>query len=165
MSGIAGNVSQDLDDTRPIVVATDFSSDSAAALLWASRYAALLKAPLLVLHVVHDPAESAGFYLRDKKDAERTMSDVAEEMMAAFLAEARGENPDMTPIAEARSELVTGLPPSRIIEVAKGVDAQIIIVGSRGRSGVSNILMGSVAERVAQLAPVPVVIVKGQVGG
>lgn len=162
MSDLTAHVAQNPDEPRPVLVATDFSADSAAALLWAAQHVQLSGAPLLVLHVVHDPAEAAGFYRRDEKDAERTMSEVANEMMNAFLKKMRNENPGITPIEHAKPELVVGLPPTRIIEVAEREGAQLIVIGSRGLSGLSGILIGSVAERVAQLAPVPVVIVKDQ---
>ncbi|HID70224.1 MAG TPA: universal stress protein [Desulfobacterales bacterium] len=48
----------------------------------------------------------------------------------------------------------------RIVEFAEKENAQIIVMGSCGRSGLSHILLGSVAERVAQLSNIPVVIVK-----
>lgn len=165
MSENTADLAQDVDAVRPILVATDFSADSAAALLWAGRYAQLSGAPLLVLHVIHDPAEAAGFYLRDESDAEKTMSEVADEMMVAFLDGAREKYPELKTIGNARPELVAGLPPTRIVEVADREDAELIVIGSRGRSRLSGILIGSVADRVVQLASRPVVIVKDQSDG
>jgi nucleotide-binding universal stress UspA family protein len=141
-------------------VAVDFSADSDAALLWASRHADAIGAPLRVLHVVHDPAEAAGFYREDAASPDVTMSEVAERMMEEYLAKMRDANPGLTALQTAESELVSGLPPGRIVEVAERDGVQIIVIGSRGRTGLAHILLGSVAERVAQLAPVPVVVVK-----
>ena len=90
------------------------------------------------------------------------MSEVANEMMMTFLKKMRDENPGITPIEHAKPELVAGLPSTRIVEIAEREGAQLITIGSRGLSGLSGILIGSVAERVSQLAPVPVVIVKYQ---
>ena len=53
-----------------------------------------------------------------------------------------------------------GLPPGRIVEVARELGADLVVVGSRGRTGLPHILLGSVAERVVQTAPVPVTVVK-----
>lgn len=148
----------------PIIAATDFSPDSEAALIWAGRYAALVGAPLTVLHVIHDPADAAGFYRSEKGDAPEAMSDVAVRMMSEFLDKVCNANPDLASIQAAVPELVAGLPATRIVEVAEREDAQLIVIGSRGLTGLSSILVGSVAERVAQIAPIPVVIVKSRKG-
>jgi nucleotide-binding universal stress UspA family protein len=146
--------------TGPILCAVDFSPDSRAALSWACDQAALVGAPLVVLHVVHDPAASPGFYREVEEDWIRPMAEVAEEMMAEFMARAREARPDCAALAAAEIRLVPGLPPGRIVEVAKSEAASMIVIGSRGRTGLAHILLGSVAERVVQTAAVPVVVVK-----
>jgi nucleotide-binding universal stress UspA family protein len=148
------------DGAAPVLVAVDFSSDSDAALLWASRHADSIGAPLHVLHVVHDPAEAAGFYHEEHGEAVAPMTDVAERMMETYLRERRDAHPELAALQSAEPQLVSGLPPGRIVEVAKRNGARIVVVGSRGRSGLDHILLGSVAERVVQLAPMPVVVVK-----
>jgi nucleotide-binding universal stress UspA family protein len=153
---------EDLIQTPPILVATDFSPDSEAALLWACEFAACVDAPVLVLHVVHDPAEASGFYRSEEGEALEPIMDVAERLMLTFLSGMRDANPGVAPLQSATTELVAGLPPGRIVEVAEREGAQLIVIGSRGLTGLSHILVGSVAERVAQLAPMPVVIVKRQ---
>ena len=82
---------------------------------------------------------------------------VAEDMMAEFLAAFRA-GAEHLPALETR--LVRGLPPGRIVEVARELGADLVVVGSRGRTGLPHILLGSVAERVVQTAPVPVTVVK-----
>ncbi len=146
--------------TAPVLCAVDFSPDSRAALRWACRQAELTGAPLTVLHVVHDPAASPGFYRYPDAQWLQPMTEVAEEMMADFLAEARRDDPDSVPLRDAETRLVPGLPPGRIVEVAEAIGAGLIVVGSRGRTGLPHILLGSVAERVAQTSEVPVVVVK-----
>jgi nucleotide-binding universal stress UspA family protein len=146
--------------TAPILCAVDFSPDSRAALSWACDQAELAGASLIVLHVVHDPAASPGFYREVEEDWIRPMAEVAEEMMAEFMATARETRPDCAVLAAAETRLVPGLPPGRIVEVARSVDARLVVIGSRGRTGLAHILLGSVAERVVQTAPMPVVVVK-----
>jgi nucleotide-binding universal stress UspA family protein len=146
--------------TSPILCAVDFSPDSRAALLWACGQAQLTKTPLLLLHIVHDPASSPGFYRKLDSDWLRPMSEVAEEMMADFLNQMRADNPDVSQLRSLEVKLVPGLPPGRIVEVARQISASLVVVGSRGRTGLPHILLGSVAERVAQTAPMPVVVVK-----
>jgi nucleotide-binding universal stress UspA family protein len=148
------------DSQGPLLVAVDFSEDSREAVLWASREAERLGVRLMILHVVHDPASSPGFYRQMDPDWFRPMADLAHEMMDAFLKETRTKHPSLSALATAETKLVTGLPSGRIVEVAQAINAPLIVVGSRGRTGLPHILLGSVAERVVQLAPMPIVVVK-----
>jgi nucleotide-binding universal stress UspA family protein len=150
----------DMSSGGPILVAVDFSEDSVQALVWAARQAELEGAPLIILHVIHDPAASPGFYRKPDEVWLRPLADVAKEMMDDFLASARTENPDLPPLLSADVRLVSGLPGGRICEVAANAGARLVVVGSRGRTGLQSILLGSVAQRVAQICTAPVVIVK-----
>jgi len=146
--------------TGPILCAVDFSADSRAALDWACCQAELTATDLVILHVVHDPADSPGFYRESAEDWIRPMTEVAENMMADFVATAKAEHPGTARLAAAETRLVSGLPSGRIVEVAVALGASLVVVGSRGRTGLPHIMLGSVAERVAQTSPVPVVVVK-----
>ena len=145
-----------------LLVAVDFTSFSEEALLFASELAEKLEAKLLVLHVIHDPAETPGFYAQKgkKKKFIRTMEESATDMMAEFLEKMRKAHPKQEAIKKAISLLVVGTPVTRIIEIAKKKQASMIIMGSHGRTGLSHLLVGSKAERVVQLSPIPVTIVK-----
>jgi len=147
----------------PILCAVDFSLDSRAALLWACNQAELTDVPLIILHVVHDPAASPGFYRQLPKDQLRPMEEIAQEMMDEFLTEVRAENPTLNRLASASVQMVSGLPPGRIIEVAENLGVSLIVVGSLGRTGLPHVMLGSVAERVVQMAHVPVTVIKSQV--
>ncbi len=150
---------------RPILVAMDFSPDAEAALIWACKYAETIKAPILALHVVHDPGDAPGYYKREESDVLRPLSDVAADMMDEFLARVGQENPELKEIGAVQPILVTGIPETRILEIAKTNNARIIVMGSRGRTGLPHLLMGSKAERVVQLSTVPVTIVKAKANG
>lgn len=149
-------------DQNTLLVAVDFTSFSEMALVFAGELAEKLDAQLLVLHVIHDPAEAPGFYAQKgkKKKFLQSMEEAAEELMADFLAKMRKENPDQIPIQEAKPLLVVGTPVTRILEIAKKKKAYMIIIGSHGRTGLSHLLVGSKAERVVQLSPIPVTVVK-----
>jgi nucleotide-binding universal stress UspA family protein len=151
------------DPSGPVLVAVDFSKDSEVALVWACRYATLLDTALTVLHVVHDPGEAPGYYRRGKQDALRPMEDVAREMLEEFLVKARENYPEVATVAKMDTKLVRGIPASRILEMAASVGAGQIVMGSRGRTGLPHLLLGSKAERVVQLSPVPVTIVKAEI--
>jgi len=145
-----------------LLVAVDFTPFSEEALLFAANLAECMDAKLLVLHVIHDPAEAPGFYAPKgkKKKYLSSMEDAANEMMEEFMKKMRVAYPKSTPLKTANQLLVVGTPVTRIIEIAKKKKAKMIFVGSHGRTGLSHLLVGSKAERVVQLSPIPVVVVK-----
>jgi nucleotide-binding universal stress UspA family protein len=143
-----------------VLCAVDFSADSEAALLWAAAQAAREDARLAVLHVVHDPASSPGFYRKPLGDWLRPMVDVAQEMFDEFVARVRDRHPQAPGLDRIEKIVVTGLPSGRIAEVAAETGADLIVVGSRGRTGLPHVMLGSVAERVVQIARAPVTVVK-----
>jgi len=145
-----------------VLVAVDFSADSEAALIWASHYANLTGARLLVLHVVHDPGDAPGYYRRSDEDALRPMEDVARELLEEFLETARQNHAEVAAVGKPETKLVTGIPATRILETAELIEASLIVMGSRGRTGLPHLLLGSKAERVAQMSPMPVTIVKAE---
>lgn len=148
----------------PVLAAIDFSEVSMAALVWAARQAQLEEAPLLVLHVVHDPAESPGFYGKPQDDSLTPMLDVAEQMMQEFLSRATADHPELSALVSARTRLVSGLPAGRVVEIAEETGARIVAMGNVGRSALQSMLLGSVTDRVVRTCSVPVVVVKQPAG-
>ncbi len=153
-------------DKNRLLVPVDFTPFSEEALFFASELAEKLEAQLLVLHVIHDPLEAPGFYAQKGKKRKflRSMEEAAEEMMDEFLIKIRKLHPDNTPIKKAIPILVVGIPVTRIVEIAEKKQARMIIIGSHGRTGLSNLLLGSKAEQVVRLSPVPVTVVKSSRG-
>jgi len=150
-------------DRDPILVAVDFSTDSAAALRWALDQADILDAPVHIVHVVHDPAEAPGKYKPQKQDLLRPMADVAWEMMNEFIARMRADRPQSPSLEEAEMTLVAGLPAPAILNTAKRLSARLVVVGTRGRTGLRRLILGSIAERVVQNSSVPVTVIKAEV--
>ncbi len=146
----------------PILVAVDFAPDSEAALVWACGFAGCVDAGLTVLHVIHDPGDAPGYYRKGTEDLLRPMEDVAVEMLDQFLEEVAQKHPDLDVLEKAEKVLVIGIPSSRILEIAKAKGARLIVMGSRGRTGLPHLLLGSKAQRVVQLSPIPVTIVKAR---
>jgi nucleotide-binding universal stress UspA family protein len=79
---------------------------------------------------------------------------------AECLQDLSTRHPNLAQLRELETLLAVGIPVTRILEVAKQSDAQIIVMGSQGRTGLPHLLVGSKAERVVQLALISVVIVK-----
>jgi nucleotide-binding universal stress UspA family protein len=144
----------------PVLCAVDFSKDSEAALLWAARHAERENARLVVLHVVHDPAASPGFYRKPEAGWLRPMEEVAQEMFGEFLDGVRKRNPEAVGLGRIEPMVLAGLPAGRICEAAGEIGAGLVVVGSRGRTGLPHIMLGSVAQRIVQIAAVPVTVVK-----
>ncbi|MBK5939435.1 universal stress protein [Halochromatium roseum] len=145
----------------PILVPVDFSAPSEAALLCALELGRCLQRPVQVLHVIHDPASMPGYYSRALKKKQLTrIEDGAAEMLDEFLQRVANAHRDMIKRKQLESMLVSGLPSSRILEVAHKINASMIVMGSMGLTGWKHLLIGSVAEQVVHLAPMPVTVVK-----
>jgi nucleotide-binding universal stress UspA family protein len=148
-------------EAAPILVPVDFSAYSEAALVYAVRLAKCLAQPVLVLHVVHDPGVMPGYYSRAlKKKQVHRIEDGAADMLAEFLKDVVQRHPHLRGLRGLESLLVKGLPSRRILEVAEQRKASLIVLGSKGLTGLKHLLIGSVAERVVHLARIPVTVVK-----
>jgi len=144
----------------PILVPVDFSPHSEEALLFAADLAHRLDAPLIILHVVHDPGEAPGYYTQKNPEHPHRIADIAADMMADFINRIAKETPGQSNILQATTKLITGLPVTRILEVVEQCNPQMVIMGSKGRTGLTHLLLGSKAEQVVRLCPAPVTIIK-----
>jgi nucleotide-binding universal stress UspA family protein len=149
------------DEHRPVLAAVDFSEDSRAAVLWASAFSARVGGQLVILHVVHDPADQPGYYRSVGMKPLQTMEQAATGMLDDFVARLKAEHPELAALHTAEHKLLSGLPPGRIAETAELLQAKLIVIGSRGMTGLPHLLQGSVSERVVELANGPVVVIKG----
>lgn len=144
----------------PVIVAVDFSTDSEEAVRWAVDYAEATNKPLKILHVAHEPSDAPGFYRTDPSDLLLPLHEVAAKYLREFFEKRCLEDPNRPVLHMAEPLLVEGLPSERIVEVASKIDAGHIVVGSRGLTGLTHLMLGSTAQHVAQHATVPVTIVK-----
>ena len=136
-----------------IVVGVDGSDGSRTALVWALQEARERGGSLTVVLVWDDPYAVVGppappTAAGPEYDRLRLVLDRA---VADAIAELPGE-----PIV-IRKRIVSGHPAEMLAAAAESAD--LLVVGSRGRSGLRGILLGSVSQRSALLARVPVVIV------
>ena len=149
---------------RPVVIAIDFSDDSKAALAWGMEEAMLRNAPATILHVIHDPGDAPGYYLKKQKKVMVPLAEAAEQIFDEFIDECSSDIPALRTIDDGsvKRKLAKGIPVRRILEFAEKWDARMIVMGSRGQTGIKHLLMGSKAEQVVQLSRIPVMIVKAQ---
>lgn len=142
---------------RKIVVATDFSTASRPAFAAALDAARRDGARLVVLHVMMPPSPFVGSDLpgswleleaRARRDAERRL--------AAAVSQAERSGIATT------GTLVKGAPAEVIVRIARREGADLIVIGTHGRSGLGRLFMGSVAARVLGTAKCPVLTVRGR---
>jgi nucleotide-binding universal stress UspA family protein len=146
---------------RPILVPVDFSANSKAALALAAELADLIYCPISVLHVVHDPGDAPGYYrVKGRQKQISRLEDRAGEMLEEFMEQMVAENPDSHELRRAKRMLVVGLPVTRILELVKKLKPKMLVIGGAGRTGLSRYVLGSKAEQLARLCPIPVTIVK-----
>ena len=147
-------------DMQTILVATDFSDASAPVTAYAFSLACALNARLYIMHVV--PADDVRVltairaYLQSEVTPEilvKTLYTEADKHLTTLVEEAHA-----TELVQERL-VVTGEPAAEIMRWAAAKQAQLIIIGTHGRHGVTRFLMGSVAERVLREAPCAVLVV------
>jgi nucleotide-binding universal stress UspA family protein len=141
-----------------ILVPTDFSGPSDAALRYARTVASRFGATLHLLHVVDDPyrlAYATEIYVPE-------LSGLREDLLADAAARLKTllEPSDITQLG-ATVEALIGTPSSTIVEYANTHKIDLIVMGTHGRGGMSHLLLGSVAERVVRTAACPVLTVRG----
>ena len=145
---------------RRILHATDFSKASARALDEAVRLAKQNHAELLVAHVIEPAGQYAAgedfggaeLYVKLEEAAEQDAQRSMQKLMGK-LKQAR---------VNAKSLLLKGLAHEQIVKAAKSRKANMIVIGTHGRTGLSKLFMGSVAGKVVSLASCPVVVVRGK---
>jgi nucleotide-binding universal stress UspA family protein len=146
-----------------IVAGIDFSASSALALDEGLRMAA--DHPGAVLQVVH-VASSHGPMVRLELEGDvRSVS--LEEATAAVKAHVQQrvserKAAELAQPREVTTQVRLGAAPEEIVRAAAELDADLIIVGTHGRTGVRRMLLGSVAEAILRKAGCPVLIVRGK---
>ena len=144
---------------RRILHPTDFSSASRAAFARALTEARTGRAQLLVLHVLSPVVPLAGEgYVAPA--VYQQMSDAAgawaQKQLARLVAKAKGAR------VRARGIVREGVVADQSVRAARAQRADLIVIGTHGRTGVARFFLGSVAARVAATAPCPVLTVRGR---
>ncbi len=140
---------------KKILVPTDFSDFSERALRYACALVEQFDAELHLLHVFQEVTwyspEAVGIYTRDeyqkwKSQAAESLSKVLDANWSAGRSIVRSIR-DGTPFFE-------------IIQYARQTNMDLIVMATHGRTGLSHVLLGSVAERVVRKSPCPVLTIR-----
>ena len=140
---------------RLILVPVDFSDNAPAILEWSAYLAREHGSRLLLLHAYHLPVEfqqlegaylPPDFWSNVKAEAEQSLAGLARGLKERGL--------------EVEELVREGYPASVIVDEAESQGADLIVIGTHGHTGLKHMLLGSIAERVVQKAPCPVLTVK-----
>ena len=138
------------------MVGVDGSPFSDDALEWAYGQARVTGAELVVLHCWEYPYLGVIDFVGMDERIRATTHDGAEALLDATIAHLRASHPDddvpLTPL------LLEGNPAWTLLDASK--DADLIVIGSRGRSGLKTLLLGSVSHVIVTHADIPVVVVR-----
>ena len=143
-------------EVRPnagVVVGVDGSEASRKAIAYAAEEASFRGVPLVAVYAWMPPLTPGLEYLWSEELVESQRS-AAEEAIAIGTAGLAQRYPDL----EIRREIVQSPPVAALVQAAEG--AELLVVGSRGRGGISRLLLGSVSHGVLQALPCPVVVTR-----
>lgn len=133
---------------KTILFPTDFSTASDAALVHAESLARQMNARLLIVHVEEPPLAYGGgelYYGLPEPSSERILK---------MLEDVRPSDPSVP----YTHRLTMGDPAGEVVRIAEDENAEMIIIGTHGRTGMTRLLMGSVAEAIVRRAPCPVLV-------
>jgi universal stress protein A len=139
-----------------ILVPTDFSGSSDAALQYGKMLAERFGASLHLLHVIEQPAFAGGLdiYAMELPRMLEAAQKEAEARLDQYLTAAERER------LSASAEIADGHTARTIVDVARRRGADLIVMGTHGRGGMAHLLLGSVAEKVIRMASCPVLTVR-----
>lgn len=141
---------------QPIVVGTDGSSRADLAVEWAADEATLRRRPLHIVYAAERWEYDVPFH------AAPGMCESLTETGAAILAQAGERAAKAHPCLPVTTELIFDSPARALCSLGRRADE--IVVGHRGLGGFTGMLLGSTGLRVAGHVPVPVIVVRGEIG-
>ena len=142
-------------EIRTILVPIDFSDSARNIVEWAAHLANGSETKLVLFHAYHLPVEFQqleGVYL--PPDFWANVKSESQASLARHETELRERGHSVESVVRE------GYAATAIVDEATEIDADLIVIGTHGLSGLKHMLLGSVAERVVQKAPCPVLTVK-----
>ena len=141
---------------KTILFATDFSESSDHAFQYALSLARKFESRLGIIHVISEPVDLRGFYVPhisfDKLEEE--IEQGALKIMEKFC------RTHLQGYDKVDTFVVPGIPYDEIIKKAVELGADLIVVGTHGRTGLDHVLFGSTAEKVVRKSEIPVMSIR-----
>jgi len=169
-SAAGGNLIEESDQTskifpplhlRKLLVPTDFSANSKKALIYAVRLAQRNNSSLILFHVFEPPEfvrQLPQDYSYESNEEMRKLFDAAsrrsEERLVKLSRDVQGSN------VKIETSQCLGTPYEEIVKFAKEKEVDLIVIATHGYTGLKHFLLGSTAERVVNVSPCPVLIVR-----
>jgi len=145
---------------KRILVPVDGSPTSNQGLDEAVKLAKLTGASLRLIHVVNELTFATGFEIYTA-DIIGMLKEGGEQILAAAKARVKADGIEAeTFLSESFGSRVCDV----VADEAKRCNAELIVIGSHGRRGIGRLLIGSDAEQIVRLAPVPVLLVRASAG-
>ena len=143
-------------DFKTILFATDFSESSDYAFQYAYALARKFEARLLLMHVINEPVDLRGFYVPhiSFEKLEEEIEEGAKKMMEKFC------RTHIRDFDNYETLIVPGIPYDEVIKKATENSADLIVLGTHGRTGLDHVLFGSTAEKIVRKSPVPVMTIR-----
>ncbi|MGE3539726.1 MAG: universal stress protein [Candidatus Tectimicrobiota bacterium] len=158
-----------------VLVPTDFSDPAHRALNYALEEAVLHHAKVTLLHVMPHHTDTEVYYVTGAPGTQPGFDPV----LGGRLAASPNPHPtvvrydhneaaltqlrDLMPVSFQgvwEAEVASGQPADTIVRIAQQNAADLIVMGTHGRTGLQHVLLGSVAEKVVRLAPCPVMTIR-----
>lgn len=143
---------------KTILVPVDFSTCSLLVSRQAAGLARSLGARVVLLHVAELPADISANLKVEAEDGPHPAIEVltsdSEARLGAFAAVVREEG------AEAEVRVLVGPVVPSILDATSALQADLVVIGTHGRTGMARVMLGSVAEEVARRSHVPVMLVR-----
>ena len=139
---------------KKILISTDFSEASTAAVKYGCALADAFHASLHVLHVIEEPFVQGWAGVPDQVSFRQTVHEQAIRQLDQVLSHTERDR--------FNAQLVTkfGAPFVEVVRYAREQEIDLIVMGTHGRGPIAHMLIGSVAEKVVRKAPCPVLTVR-----
>ena len=147
-------MSSNFKNIKKILIPTDGSDYSMRAAEYGISIAKMLDAQIMVVYVIDEVVLDQISKVTEREDVERELKQDGQRHINYVLGLAEKEG------VKAASLLAKGRPFDQIVHLAKEQNMDLIVMGTYGLRGAERILIGSVAERVIEYSPCPVLVVK-----
>jgi nucleotide-binding universal stress UspA family protein len=142
---------------KRILLPLDGSAIAEQALPHAIDLACRFQAELILIRVLVQSLERPSLYIKHIEQAEKEIQILAQEYLYGIAAQIKADN-----LIKVQAVTVQGVPHEEIVRFAEENSIGLIVICSRGQSGISRWLMGSVADRVTRCVKTPVLLIRAK---